>query len=379
MASRLPLYHMLRKLLIHLRRVMVMCFSGWNEFDKSQIGLVQKEVNSRENIVWCRLHRRGSMPPMSRRSLVTGAHLHFLKPRSSAIHRGRRTYVTTVVQYISGEFLDLAIALPYPLSWPPYASTIILTTVISRLVFTVPFSIWVRLANHLFKLILKAYIQAKRRQWRLEEQVLPLLVQSRDELGKRIAGNLRREKIQRNRDELQKEFNNKFRAAVRIPYALLSIIISDLYFPAFGETKRTIQTVLMFPSTYDDCTCHRTTSLLYWLHYLIWTACAKADSVRLRSFSNTHVLSTTGFHSKFTHSPWFGDAGECWDWSMVILGNEAGTSTFRPGTKWEAKAQQEHPCEKCGSKRFKTVFYREDYSGYHGWWSEHLLLLLYFL
>ena len=84
---------------------------------------------------------------MSRRSLVTGAHFHLLKPRSSVIHRGRRTYVTTVVQYISGEFLDLAIALPYPLSWPPYASTIILTTVISRLVFTVPFSIWVRLVN----------------------------------------------------------------------------------------------------------------------------------------------------------------------------------------------------------------------------------------
>ena len=44
---------------------------------------------------------------------------------------------------LSEGFLDLAVALPYPQSWPPYASTVILLTVVTRLAFTVPISVWV--------------------------------------------------------------------------------------------------------------------------------------------------------------------------------------------------------------------------------------------
>lgn len=54
-----------------------------------------------------------------------------------------RTFVSSTLQTVSEGFLDLAIALPYPESLPPYSTTIILATVVTRLVFTVPFSIWV--------------------------------------------------------------------------------------------------------------------------------------------------------------------------------------------------------------------------------------------
>ncbi|KAF9446952.1 hypothetical protein P691DRAFT_672518 [Macrolepiota fuliginosa MF-IS2] len=42
----------------------------------------------------------------------------------------------------ANEFLDLAIALPFPQSFPPYASTIILATVLLRLTF-LPTVLWV--------------------------------------------------------------------------------------------------------------------------------------------------------------------------------------------------------------------------------------------
>jgi inner membrane protein COX18 len=47
------------------------------------------------------------------------------------------------VETLSEGLLDLAIALPLPPSWPPYASTIILATVATRLVLNAPFSVWV--------------------------------------------------------------------------------------------------------------------------------------------------------------------------------------------------------------------------------------------
>jgi inner membrane protein COX18 len=53
----------------------------------------------------------------------------------------RRTFVSLDV--LKDGFLDLAIALPIPPSWPAYSTTIILCTVLTRLAFTVPFSVWV--------------------------------------------------------------------------------------------------------------------------------------------------------------------------------------------------------------------------------------------
>jgi inner membrane protein COX18 len=40
------------------------------------------------------------------------------------------------------EFLDLAVALPVPAGWPPYSTSIILATLVSRFAL-LPVSIWV--------------------------------------------------------------------------------------------------------------------------------------------------------------------------------------------------------------------------------------------
>lgn len=53
----------------------------------------------------------------------------------------RRTFVS--VDVLKDGFLDLATALPIPPSWPAYSTTIIICTVLTRLAFTVPFSVWV--------------------------------------------------------------------------------------------------------------------------------------------------------------------------------------------------------------------------------------------
>lgn len=58
-----------------------------------------------------------------------------------SLNQPRRTFVS--LDFLKDGFLDLAIALPIPPSWPAYSTTIILCTVLTRLAFTVPFSVWV--------------------------------------------------------------------------------------------------------------------------------------------------------------------------------------------------------------------------------------------
>lgn len=71
--------------------------------------------------------------------------LHRLHPQQDAFRKqNKRTLVSSTLQTLGEGFLDLAIAIPYPQSLPPYSGTIILVTVASRLFLTVPFSIWVR-------------------------------------------------------------------------------------------------------------------------------------------------------------------------------------------------------------------------------------------
>lgn len=70
-----------------------------------------------------------------------------LRPRFAHKELNRpRTFLTEAIQSLSNEFLDLALAIPYPQSIPPYSGTIILVTVVSRLLLTVPFSFWVRVS-----------------------------------------------------------------------------------------------------------------------------------------------------------------------------------------------------------------------------------------
>ena len=67
-----------------------------------------------------------------------------LRSRHTRPHK-RRQLNTSALQSLTDGFLELALALPYPETFPPYASTIILTTVLSRLFITLPFLIWVSL------------------------------------------------------------------------------------------------------------------------------------------------------------------------------------------------------------------------------------------
>src|SRR6202044_37144 len=64
--------------------------------------------------------------------------------------RPHRTLFTSAVETLSEGFLDLSLALPFPPLLPPYSTTIILFTVVSRLAFTLPFSIWVRETHVMF-------------------------------------------------------------------------------------------------------------------------------------------------------------------------------------------------------------------------------------
>lgn len=67
---------------------------------------------------------------------------HYLRPQLGLhLNRPRRTFVSLDV--LKDGFLDLATALPIPPSWPAYSTAIILCTVLTRLAFTVPFSVWV--------------------------------------------------------------------------------------------------------------------------------------------------------------------------------------------------------------------------------------------
>ena len=55
-----------------------------------------------------------------------------------------RTFLASAIQTASDGFLDLSLTLPYSELVPPYSATIIITTIVTRILFTVPFSVWVR-------------------------------------------------------------------------------------------------------------------------------------------------------------------------------------------------------------------------------------------
>ncbi|KAH7921813.1 hypothetical protein BV22DRAFT_1106968 [Leucogyrophana mollusca] len=98
--------------------------------------------------------------------------------------RSQRTFVS--IETFSDGFLDLATALPLPPSLPPYSTTIILCTVLTRLVWTVPFSIW-----------------AKRRQWRAEEEVLPIINSLKPVVSKKVITEMQKAQVRGTKEELQ--------------------------------------------------------------------------------------------------------------------------------------------------------------------------------
>ena len=79
-------------------------------------------------------HYRGMLGACLRRRALKAAHHSNLS--------NRRYFV----QGLCDGFMDLALALPIPPSLPPYSSTIILLTIVTRFAL-LPISIWVRFSN----------------------------------------------------------------------------------------------------------------------------------------------------------------------------------------------------------------------------------------
>ncbi|KAF8205062.1 60Kd inner membrane protein-domain-containing protein [Pholiota molesta] len=95
---------------------------------------------------------------------------------------GRRFFVQTVCN----GFLDLALALPLPPSLPPYSTTIIITTIVSRFAL-LPLTIW-----------------GNRRMRRAQEVVDPEIRTLRPLLAKRIFNDMQAARIRGNKEYLQK-------------------------------------------------------------------------------------------------------------------------------------------------------------------------------
>ena len=135
---------------------------------------------------------------------------HF--PLHSTVARpGKRQFTSSIYD----GFLDLAIALPWPSSFPPYSSTIILLTVASRLALTVPFSVWVSLLQHSQFGSRPHGLQAKRRQWRTEELVVPALQEAKPLVQKQVLHEMRVEQARGTKEELRKVYDERVKKNVR--------------------------------------------------------------------------------------------------------------------------------------------------------------------
>ncbi|KAF8505657.1 60Kd inner membrane protein-domain-containing protein [Russula emetica] len=125
------------------------------------------------------------------RRVAERANIH-TRPCSQHFDHSLRHRPRQFTSAIQNGFLDLAIALPWPTSFPPYSSTIILLAVVSRLVLTVPFSVW-----------------AKKRQWRVEELVIPRLRETRPLVEKQVVHEMRVERAGGTKEELHRTFGER--------------------------------------------------------------------------------------------------------------------------------------------------------------------------
>ncbi|CAL1700800.1 unnamed protein product [Somion occarium] len=184
----------------------------------------------------CR-HLLQRRPPASR---VVTRHANALRGNQ------RRTFVSSALQTLSEGFLDLAIAIPYPQSLPPYSGTIILVTVVSRLLFTVPFSIW-----------------AKKRQWRAEDVVIPQLQEEKPRLYKQVMDNMHKDRFRGNEDEARMEFEKRLRPTLTgrqkelfaqhhcSPKPTMLIpMVSQL--PLFVGTSMLLSRMSQYPTVFDS-------------------------------------------------------------------------------------------------------------------------------
>ena len=114
------------------------------------------------------------------------------------------------IQGLCDGFVDLALALPIPPSLPPYSTTIIILTVVSRLAL-LPISIWVRFSNQI--LLTHSHVifhnQGKERTRRAEEIVMPKIKKLKPLLSKRILEEMKKSNIRGDKKYLQKYHDQK--------------------------------------------------------------------------------------------------------------------------------------------------------------------------
>ncbi|EMD40772.1 hypothetical protein CERSUDRAFT_91514 [Gelatoporia subvermispora B] len=185
-----------------------------------------------------------------RQSAITSSSLRQRHPR--------RTFITSAVQQLSDGFLDLAIALPYPPSLPAYTTTIVVLTVASRLVLTVPFSIW-----------------SRRRQWRAENLVVPELKKEMPQIQKQVLREMKTDGFKASTEEeikrefakrlqpiaksRRKELLSKFRCT-----PLMTTIVPPLtQIPLFIGFSAVLNRVAQAPSVLDSESVFTLTSLAH--------------------------------------------------------------------------------------------------------------------
>lgn len=112
--------------------------------------------------------------------------------RGSVFKRVVSPRTITTLDSVADGFLDLATALPIPPSLPPYSTTIIICTILSRLVLTVPFSVW-----------------AKQRQWRAEEKVMPAVQAMTPIVARTVLEEMKQEGFRGIKDQIQATHNAK--------------------------------------------------------------------------------------------------------------------------------------------------------------------------
>jgi mitochondrial inner membrane protein COX18 len=172
-----------------------------------------------------------SVSMLARRHAARLTTLRPFSPAQDHVNRlGRRRFTSA----IQDGFLDFALALPWPPSFPPYSSTIILLTVVSRLAFTIPFSVWVSALYCRVRLSCQlTNRKAKRRQWRAEDLVVPALKEARPLVQQQILHEMRVEQPRGTKEELRQMYSKRVQKAVRSTIPIYSPNPNDPNSPTF--------------------------------------------------------------------------------------------------------------------------------------------------
>ncbi|KAF8525318.1 60Kd inner membrane protein-domain-containing protein [Gautieria morchelliformis] len=119
-------------------------------------------------------------------------------------NRPRRTLFTETLQSCTNAYLDLAMGLPYPPTWPVYSCTIVLVGVASR-VALLPVFLWAWKRERRVKENVVPYLKAYRA--RLEERAQQQLVKADSEAARDYFNHIITKRLKTKRDELFKLHN----------------------------------------------------------------------------------------------------------------------------------------------------------------------------